>query len=196
MLVFTFGATLLRCTGDIFWWSSHSNYQLLKFDFHNRRLLLQSVSHPPRREQRHVSNNNSNKNTNDENHDKIEIDDTSRTIHTCTMTQLTMWIRQRNVLRATFFMFGYTCCYIASHDYIRYMTLFVHYCTNAVMTHDWNHHLLSHLPSIVEMTTNGTCSDRYTNESFCSSTCQNEMEYRGMSQYKEKRNASPKVFRF
>ena len=106
------------------------------------------------------------------------------------MTQVTMWIRQRDILRATFFMFGYTCCYIASHDYIHYMAQFVQYCYNRVMTQDWNHHILSNLPSIIEMTTNGTCwwsddtgENLYlrSNVSFCSSSCQDEMEYRGRS---------------
>jgi hypothetical protein len=33
------GVVLLRCTGDLYWWLSDPDYDLIKFDFHNRRQL-------------------------------------------------------------------------------------------------------------------------------------------------------------
>ena len=179
-IVFTFGTILLRCTGDIYWWSSNSNYQLLKFDFHNRRQLLLLQSPMSSSHQQHWNEQN--------NLSKMvkTLERARRSASTCTMTQNTMWIRRRDIIRATLFMIGYTCCYIASHDYLQYATHFVQYCYNRGMKQQWNHHVLSNLPSIVEMTKNGIClSDDYnnifSNESFCSAICQTEMEYRGMS---------------
>ena len=173
-MVFTFGAILLRSTGDIYWWSSESNYELIKFDFRNRRQLLQS-------RQQSVSGNASTGGQ-DDYQNKIESHESSISCK-CKMTQITMWVRQREIVRAILFMVGYTCCYIASGEYLQYATQFVHYCYNIIMTQHWNHHILFNLPSIVEMTLNGTClSDDHIvfNTSFCSSTCQNELEHRGM----------------
>jgi hypothetical protein len=39
---FLFGVLLLRSTGDIYWWSSNFFFNVVKFDFHNRRQLLTS----------------------------------------------------------------------------------------------------------------------------------------------------------
>ena len=38
-ILFLFGVVLMKSTGDLFWWLSESDYDIAKFDFHNRLRL-------------------------------------------------------------------------------------------------------------------------------------------------------------
>jgi hypothetical protein len=157
-LLVVVGAILaLRLTGDVYWWLDDDTYDALRVDFDNRRQLRRWRR---RRRQQQKQKQQYGGGGDHDDYDDAEIDWSG-------------YIRRRPIVRALFFMVGYSICYNQAATVSMWLEShwLLHHQSSSYQS------IVAQLPSTLHEERYGTCPP--ADVSFCSTACQDYLQQRG-----------------